>query len=99
MGIAATAVAAGVCWFGATGALLSTAFLRGSQFALHGLFGGMILRLGLPLALGMFLSSRGGGLAKAGVFGLIVMFYLLTLVVETLLSLRFVNQPQKSARA
>lgn len=99
VGVTAAAVAAVICLIGATGALLLTALLRGSSYAIHGLLGGMLLRLGLPLGVGVVLSSRGGDLARAGVFGLILLFYLLTLVVETLLSLKFVNRPRNSVQA
>jgi hypothetical protein len=98
IGVSAAAIAAGVCWVGAGGALLLTALLRDSRHAVSALLGGMVLRLALPLVTGLVLSSRGGELARAGVFGLIVLFYLLTLVVETLLSLQFVKKPQKPVR-
>jgi len=93
-GLVAAAVAAGVCWLGATAALMIAAALKGPNAALNSMLLGMLCRMGLPLLAGAVLSSQGGQLAAGGVFGLIVVFYLLTLVVETLLSLRLLKSNQ-----
>jgi hypothetical protein len=89
----AALVAALVCWFGSTAALVLTALLRGPQTALYSLLFGMVFRMGLPLAAGIVLSQQSPRLAAAGVFGCIVGFYLVTLVAETLLSLPLVQGP------
>ena len=98
-GLLAAVVAAAICWVAAALALTSAAVLRGPQRALGAMALGMIFRMGLPLGAGLFLSRLGGPLAEAGVFGLIVVFYLVTLVTETLLSLRLLahNEPASSA--
>ena len=54
----------------------------------------MIFRMGLPMGVGLLLNYGGGPLASAGVFGWIVVFYLLTLAVETLLSLHLAKGRQ-----
>jgi hypothetical protein len=87
----AALVAAGVCWFGSTVALVLTALLRGPQAALYSLLFGMLFRMGLPLAAGILLSQSSPRLAAGGVFGCMVGFYLVTLVAETLLSLPLVQ--------
>jgi len=56
----------------------------------------MFFRFGLPLIAGLIFQESGGVLAEAGVFGLIVVFYLITLVAETCLSLQFVNKRTQS---
>jgi hypothetical protein len=89
----AALVAALVCWFGSTAALVLTALLRGPQTALYSLLFGMVFRMGLPLVAGIVLSQQSPRLAAAGVFGCIVGFYLVTLVAETLLSLPLVQGP------
>ena len=89
----AALVAALVCWFGSTTALVLTALLRGPQTALYSLLFGMVFRMGLPLVAGVVLSQQSPRLAAAGVFGCIVGFYLVTLVAETLLSLPLVQGP------
>ena len=90
-GVLAAATAAAICWFGSTIALLIAGYLSRSNQAAQGHLLGMFFRLGLPLVAGMILQKSGGPLAEAGVFGLIVVFYLITLVAETLLSLRFIK--------
>jgi hypothetical protein len=94
-GVWAATVAAGVCWFAATLALTLAARSSGPNRALFAVLGGMVFRFGLPFGVGLFLSQRGGPLAEAGVFGLIVACYLWTLPIETLLSVRVI-QPAAS---
>lgn len=84
-GILAALTAGGVCWLGALLALIFTRLLSGSQ-AVQGLMLSMLFRMGLPLAAGALLTLAGGPLAKAGVLGMILLYYLVFLVAETLLS-------------
>ena len=97
-GLAAAVTACLVCLTGGLLALLTTAFLQG-PLALHGLLASMIFRLGLPLGAGVALSSQGGPLAEAGVFGLIMGYYLLMLSVETPLSVRLIRHTGADAKA
>ena len=97
--VVAAAVAAGICWAGSTIALIAAARLGTTNRVLQAHLLGMFFRLGLPLGAGMALQAQQGFLAKAGVFGLIVVFYLVTLVAETLLSLRFVQKSPTAPRA
>ncbi|MEX2173440.1 MAG: hypothetical protein WD872_03705 [Pirellulaceae bacterium] len=55
-----------------------------------GILGGMMFRMGLPLLAGIALQKTNEPLAEAGVFPMILGIYLVALVAETLLSLRFV---------
>ena len=87
VGVQAAAVAAAVCWFSGTLALVSASLFRDPRQMMFQLLFGMIFRMGLPLGIGIMLQTRGGVLSHAGVFGYIVGFYLLTLVVETFLAL------------
>jgi hypothetical protein len=86
-GLEAAAVAASVCWLSATLALIVGAAFRDSPRAVVGTLVAIPLRMTLPLALGSVLDLRGGPLADAGVFGLIVDFYLVTMFAETTLIL------------
>ena len=97
-GVMAASTAAAICWFGSTVALLMAGYSSRSNQAVHGHLLGMFFRLGLPLVAGMCLQKAGGPLADAGVFGLIVVFYLVTLVAETVLSLRFIKHSQQLAK-
>jgi hypothetical protein len=87
--LSAAAVAAGVCWFGSTLALAGTAAFgrSGINGPLYTLAFGMLFNCGLPFIVGLALYRSGGALARAGVFGLIVIFFQFALVVSTVLSL------------
>jgi hypothetical protein len=98
-GVSAALVAGGVCWVGATAALVLSAMFRSPEQALVGLLMGMFFRMGLPLAAGFVLIQSGGPLVEAGVIPLLVGYYLVALVVETLLSLRFIASPVKVSKA
>jgi hypothetical protein len=90
-GLLAAVVAGAVCWFGALAALVVVGLMRGGPQVLHGVLLSMFFRMGLPLVAGITLSQAGGPLAEAGVFGMIVVYYLIGLFVETLLSVRLVG--------
>lgn len=95
-GLIASAVAAGLCLAGATLALLVTYFFRGSNLALQNLLLGMLLRMGVPLMLGLVLHTQVDQLAAGGMLYYLVGFYLVTLTVETVLTLPSLlpTQPQ-----
>jgi hypothetical protein len=97
-GLIAAAVAASVCWFGCTMALFCAAFLQRTQ-PVAGLLGGMLFRLGVPLVLGLVLQHNHEPLAQAGIFGTILLYYLLSLVVETVLSIRMLPAQQQIFKA
>ena len=84
-------VSAVICYVGAATALVLTGVFRGPQTAVQGLLLGMLVRMGLPLGAGIVLQSAGGPLAEAGVMGMIAVYYLFTLAVESVLSLRLVK--------
>jgi hypothetical protein len=84
--IYATLTAAGVCWFASVLSLVVMAGFQDPQRRIVGILGGMLIRMLLPLAVGVSLHRAGGQLASNGVFGQIVAFYLFTLVIETWLS-------------
>lgn len=88
IGVAAGVIAAGVCYAAAAMALAIACFARGPNAALQSLVGGMLLRMGVPLGVGVYLMRNSADLAAAGLFGFIVVAYLTMLAVETVLSLR-----------
>jgi uncharacterized membrane protein HdeD (DUF308 family) len=98
-GVIAAVVAAGLCWFGSTAALLIAGFSRHSNHAVQRHLLGMFFRLGLPLVAGVVFQKVGGTLAEAGVFGMIVIFYLISLIAETILSLQLTNRRNKTTPA
>lgn len=102
MGVYAALAAAGICWLGAVIALVVTALTRGAQSGGYGLLLGIAFRTGIPLVASMMLKEQGGPLAEAGVFGMIVVYYLITLTSETLLAMRLIQPnpaPPKASEA
>lgn len=97
-GVVAAAVGAGVCWAGAIIALFLAAMMQGASGAVNGVLLGMLFRMGLPLAAALYFHRQAGPLAEAGIFGMILCYYFVTLVAETLLALRIVG-PANSASA
>jgi hypothetical protein len=90
-GVVAAAVAAGVCLASGIAALAATAAFRNTPSQLTGVFLAMLLRTGVPLAAAITLTNASPMLARAGLFGTMVVFYLLTLAVETVLSVRLLK--------
>ena len=99
LGVQAATVAGSLCWAGGMLALLTVVVVRGSEKVLQRFLLGMFFRMGLPLVAGLDLKERGGDLAQSGVFEMILGFYLVALVVETVLSLRFVAPAGKMTEA
>jgi hypothetical protein len=97
-GVAAALVAAATCWAGAAAALILGGVLQSTKNAVHGILLGMVFRMGVPLAVGLVLHRWEGPLAEAGVFGMILGFYFVTLAAETLLSLRMVASADKNQK-
>ncbi len=86
-GLGAAGVGAAVCWLGAIVALLFTALLRGAGSFLPRLLMGMMARTMLPLLLGTLLHVRVGWLAAAGMIYYLLVFYMVSLTIETMLLL------------
>lgn len=97
-GLAAAAIAGGICWLGALLALVCSAMFQGPQQAANSMMLGMMFRMGLPLGTGLLLTMQKGALAEAGVLMMILVYYLLAMAVETLLSLRFVNSAKQASK-
>ncbi len=99
-GLKAAGLAAAICWAGAMIALVLVAVFRTSQQQMvSATLLGMLFRTGLPLLTGMMLTRSGGPIAEAGLFGMILVFYLVGLLVETILSVRLLGSSQTVAKA
>lgn len=90
-GVLAAVVAAAVCLVAGLVALTFLALFREPQQAFNGIGLAMLFRMAIPMVAGVVLTNLGGPLAEAGVFGMIVGFYLVGLLVETLLAVRLVS--------
>jgi len=92
LALAAAAIAAVLCLAGSAVALVIVDRFRTPSGALAALWIGMIIRTGVPLAVGMAIHLHGGPLAQAGLLWYLLLFYLIALAVGTILSLPPTNR-------
>jgi hypothetical protein len=85
--LCAAATSCMLCLVGALIALVVCNALRGPQLAMASLLAGMMARMGVPLCIGMAIHLHGGPLADAGLLRYFLVFYPVTLTVETALTL------------
>jgi hypothetical protein len=95
-GILAALTALGICLFAGNSALVVTAVSQRMNQGVQGVFGAMLVRMSVPLAALLVLPKIGGPLIAAGLMGMLMVYYLITLAVETWLSLRFVPASKNS---
>jgi hypothetical protein len=81
-------VAAGVCWFGSTLALVFFHLLRQAGNVAAATLLGMLFRIAIPLVAVVLVYSQGGKLVDEEFFKLVLVFYFVTLTADTLLTLR-----------
>jgi hypothetical protein len=81
------ALAVGVCYLSASLALVLFHFFRLAGNAIAGTLGATLVRIGIPMVAGIAATAGGGKLRDEGFFGLIVVFYLIGLAADTMLSL------------
>jgi len=93
-GLAASAVAGGVCLLGAWAALLVCHAFRRTKYALAAVLAAMVPRMGIPLGLALLLHFRVPMLADGGLFYYLLVFYPVTLTLETLLVLPPADKPR-----
>jgi hypothetical protein len=85
-------LAAGICWFGGVCSLILLHGVRVHGSPLVGALLGMLIRMAIPLTIGAVLVTQGGSLACAGLFGQLVVFYLITLAAETCISVALLRR-------
>jgi hypothetical protein len=81
----AVGVAALTCWLSATAALVLAARLSSTRWGVPGIMAAGFVRFSLPLMVVAASALVQGPLSRAGLFGYMVAFFLLALLVETLL--------------
>ena len=91
LGWAAAATAGLVCFVSAATAFSVTVFSSGTPKALSGLLLSVLLRTAVPFLAAVVLVNTFPGLASAGLFGMLVITYLVALTVETWLAVRVVQ--------
>ena len=87
LGIAAAAISAGLCLVGAGVALAAANILGARDRVLCGMLIGLIARMIIPLGFGVGLHFYSQPLAEAGLLVYLLVFYPVTLGVETALAL------------
>jgi hypothetical protein len=92
-GIWVLALAAGVCLFGAIGALLLDEMFQASGQMLAGNLIGMMVRMAVPLGFCLFIYAQRGALARSGGILYVLVFYLIVLATETWMAVGRVNSP------
>ena len=97
-GVVSAAVAAATCWLASLAALLVVSMTAGTPNGLAGVFGAMGLQMGIPLAALIALPSVSPSLSKAGIAGMFLAFFLVSLIVETSLSVVIVSGPSAGPR-
>ena len=85
LGSAAVAVAALTCGLSAMAALILAGTLAGTRWGVHGIMAAGLIRFLLPLLVVASSAAVQGPLSRAGLFGYMVVFFLIALIVETLL--------------
>lgn len=88
MGLAAAALASGCCCAGALSAVAISPWFRDPRRLLAFVLIGMSLRMGIALTTALFVQLGGGPLVDAGFVYYLLVFYLVTLAVETTVAVR-----------
>jgi hypothetical protein len=92
------ALAAAICWLSATIALIAFHFFRQRGNGAAGTLIGTLVRLGIPVVIGIAATNAGGKLRDEGFFGLIVVFYMVALAADTILALALARLPASGGR-
>jgi hypothetical protein len=93
----ASGVAAGVCWIGAVAALALASFFPAGSLPAMGV--AMLVRMLLPLALGVTLHLQVPRLATDGMIFYLLAFYLVALAAETALAVAQISAGNHSPKA
>ena len=91
-GVSAMASAAALCLLGAIAALYVNQFFVSPKDAFMGILLGMGLGMGVPLMFGAVIHIYGGPLSQAGFLHYLLIFYLPTLAIKTILTLPLQRQ-------
>ena len=92
-------MAAGICWAGAMVSLVLLHVLRMRGSPMAGALLGMLVRMTIPLVIVAVATMQGGELAEAGLLGQLVAFYLVTLAIETGLSVALMKSAPRNGSA
>jgi hypothetical protein len=77
------AVAAAICWAPGLLALAISALFPGPEMALFNMLVGMFVRMFVPLGVCLMIYARRGVLVDAGLVFYVLIFYMISLAIET----------------
>lgn len=97
-GLIAACLGAGICLFASAGAIAMSELFRGPHNALAAVLSGMLVRMAVPLIFVMIVYLRSNVLAEAGLVFYVLLFYLVTLAVETWMALAQVEMSRGGSR-
>lgn len=97
-GVMSAAVAMMVCLFAGVISEIAVRLFNDPTQVMYRVLFGMLLRMGIPLGFCMAVHSLGGRLADAGFVYYLLVFYMVTLVVDTLLTLRVMSRDARPAK-
>ncbi len=92
--VLAAGLAAGVCLLAGYGALVIASLFTRPDVAVLGVLGGMMFRMAIPLGVCFALIQKGSWLVERGLPGYMVVFYLVGLLVETVMVVPALNAGQ-----
>ena len=95
-GATAALVAFLVCWIPNALSLGIMGFIRDPQLSVSAMLFSMLVRMAVPMVFAVFLMQSHHWLAGAGALGMVLIFYLVALIVETPLSLWVVKMSRDS---
>lgn len=96
-GVEASLAAAGLCWAASLVALLVRTRFAKPQEAIVGTLGAMLVRLVLIFGGSLLVSAIFPQFVKSAFWGQVVVYFLLTLTIETLLAVRWVKKLERFA--
>ena len=96
-GMLASGIAAGLSWLASVVALVVRTRFPKPQDVVAGTLGAMLVRMVMILGVAMLVAGMSPELVKAAFWGQVVIYFLLTLMVETILAVRWVKQLEASA--
>lgn len=97
IGMLASLLAAGLCWVSSVIALVVRTRFPDPQDAFSGTLGTVLVRMVMILGGAMLVMNTSQELVKAAFLGQVVIYFFLTLTVETLLAVRWVKNLETSA--
>ena len=99
LGMTASAIAAGLCWAASVAALVVRSLFPKPQDVVAGTLGAMLVRMVMVMGGALVIASASPGLVKAAFWGQVVVYFVFTLAVETVLAVRWLGSREAGESA